>query len=165
MESGRVWNPVRATVSAEGLAGSIYGTVTACAVIAAVSEYKATIHEIALSAVGTVLALTISHGYANWIALRPDGGSHGELRVVIEHQWPIVVAAIIVAAAMQIPSLLGASYDTSVEIALWFSVLLLFALGFRAAQRSGRDVKTCLLLAMFDSLIGVAIITLKASVH
>jgi hypothetical protein len=165
MATNPYFRPVRAAISSEGLAGSIYGTVTALAVVVAVSDYKADTLGIAMSAIGTVLALSISHGYANWIGMRPGGNSRADFRLVVSHEWPIIAAAGIVVLALAVPRLLGASENTAIDVCLWFGVGMLFALGFRASQRAGRSFKACLKLASFDSLIGVGIVLIKTLVH
>jgi hypothetical protein len=159
------FRPVRSPLTTEGLAGTIYGTVTALAVIAAVSEYKSNTWSILWSTVGTVFALTIAHGYANWIGMRPGGQSHGDFKLVASHEWPILASSMIVGAALIVPRALGASENLAIDISLWFGVAMLFLLGFRAAQRSGRVLKSCIMLATFDSLIGVVIVVIKAAVH
>jgi len=159
------FRPVRSPLTTEGLAGTIYGTVTAMAVIAAVSEYNTSTGDIALSAIGTVLALSISHGYANWIGMRPSRRPSGDFKLVVSHEWPIIAASLIVALTLIVPRLLGANEGLAIDISLWAGTAMLFAFGFRAAQRSGRAVKACIMLATFDSLIGAVIVTLKSAVH
>ena len=159
------FQPVRSPLTTEGLAGTIYGTVTSMAVIAAVSEYKSNTVQVVGSTVLTVFALTLAHGYANWIGMRPGGQSHSDFKLVVTHEWPILASSILIALALIVPRLLGASEYTAIDIILYFGVAMLFALGFRAAQRSGRVLKSCLLLATFDSLIGVMVVVIKAAVH
>jgi len=150
-----------ATISA----GTIYGTVTSMAVIAAVSEYKSNTAQVVGSTVLTVFALTLAHGYANWIGMRPGGQSHGDFKLVVSHEWPILASSILMALSLIVPRLLGASEYTAIDISLWFGTGTLFFLGFRAAQRSGRVLKSCVLLATFDALIGVMVVVVKAAAH
>jgi hypothetical protein len=159
------FRPVRSPLTTEGLAGTIYGTVTAMAVVAAVSEYKSDTKQIVLSTIGTVLALTIAHGYANWIGMRPGGQSHSDFKLVVMHEWPIFASSLVIGAALVFPRVLGASESTAIDISLWVGTAMLFLLGFRAAQRSGRVFKSCVLLATFDALIGVLVVVIKAAIH
>lgn len=165
MATNPYFRPVRAAISTEGLAGSIYGTVTALAVVAEVSEFKENSASIALAAIATVLALSISHGYANWIGMRPGGNTRADFKLVLSHEWPIITAALIVALALVAPRLLGASEIAAVNICLAAGIAMLFALGFRASQRAGHSLRACVALATVDSLIGVVIVTIKALVH
>jgi len=159
------FRPVRSPLTTEGLAGTIYGTVTAMAVIAAVSEYNTDTKQIVASAIGTVLALSISHGYANWIGMRPGGRARGDFKLITSHEWPIVAASLIVSLTLIVPRLLGANENLAIDISLWSGTAMLFAFGFRAAQRSGRAIKACIWLATFDALMGAVIVTLKSAVH
>jgi hypothetical protein len=159
------FRPVRSPLTTEGLAGTIYGTVTSMAVIAAVSEYKSNTVQVVGSTVLTVFALTLAHGYANWIGMRPGGQSHSDFRLVVTHEWPILASSIVMGLALVVPRVLGVSETTAIDISLWFGTGMLFFLGFRAAQRSGRLLKSCVLLATFDALIGVMVVVIKAAVH
>jgi len=165
VSESRSFRPVRFPFSVDALAESIYGTVTAAAVIAAVSEYNVNTAKLAGSSVATVLALSISHGYANWIGMRPSGRAAGDFKRIVEHEWPIVAAALLVALTLIVPRLLGASHVRAVQISLWTCVGVLFGLGFVAARRSGRGMHACAWIGVFDALIGVAIVALKALVH
>lgn len=163
--SNPYFRPVRSPLTTEGLAGTIYGTVTAMAVVAAVSEYKTNTVQVVGSTVLTVFALTLAHGYSNWIGMRPGGQSHSDFKLVVTHEWPILASSFVIAGALIVPRLLGASEVLAIDICLFAGIAILFFLGYSAARRSGRARKACLLLATFDALIGVFVVVIKAAIH
>ena len=48
---------------------------------------------------------------------------------------------------------------------MWFAVTMLFLLGFRIAQQSGRSIRNCIGLGFVDASIGALIVLIKVIAH
>jgi hypothetical protein len=60
---------------------------------------------------------------------------------------------------------LGASAGTAVNIALWYNVLLLVALGWLATTRADLVGWRRLVATAFTAVLGLVVVGLKASLH
>lgn len=149
----------------ERLAGFIYGTIVALAVL--VAGAKAFPHEaghIAALVVATTLVFWLAHVYAHGLGrsvARDRRLTFAELRDVARHEWAIVEAALLPA----IPLLLGAFGLISTRFAVWLAlgtglaVLAVEGLLFARAERLGW--LGTLGVVSVNLALGVSLIVLK----
>ncbi len=149
----------------ERLAGFIYGTIVALAVL--VAGAKAFPHEaghIAVLLVATTVVFWLAHVYAHGLGrsvARDRRLTLAELRDVARHEWAIVEAALLLA----IPLLLAAFGLISTKLGVWLAlgtglaVLAVEGLLFARAERLGR--LGTLTVVSVNLALGVSLIVLK----
>jgi hypothetical protein len=64
-----------------------------------------------------------------------------------------------------ISRLLGVSSGVAIDIAMWYTIVLLVALGWLAAVRAGLVGWPRLAATAFAAILGLAVVALKASLH
>ncbi|MGP4005066.1 hypothetical protein [Streptomyces sp. 4N124] len=151
------------------LFGGVYGSVLACAMVAALTQYghasRASRRYDALWLVVTALASALAHGYAHIIAERgPDRGwaaLRSVLRTLLD-EWPLVAAVL-----PTVFILAGAGWGwwppNGVEYpAFILNVTLLFTLGLVTARWSGRGWGSALLIGAADATLGLVVVVANA---
>ncbi|MGV9455578.1 hypothetical protein [Streptomyces sp. NPDC003635] len=147
------------------LFGGVYGSVLACSMVAALTQYghasQARRRYDALWLLVTALASALAHGYAHYIAERSPHRRRDALRALAE-EWPLVAAVL--------PTLLilaGAGWGwwpaNGVEYpAFALNIVLLFALGLVTARWAGRPWPAAVLIGLVDALLGVGVVVANA---
>lgn len=148
-------------------AATIYGTIVAGSVLAAGAGHS-TVGQTTLAVVVTVLVYWLAEAYAHVLATRlvgetPDRLAH--LRARLSSTWRLVTASYAPLAALLIAAALGADDRDAVTVALVATTLLLAALGWVAARRTGRHGLWLVASALASSLIGLVLIALKFALH
>jgi hypothetical protein len=77
----------------------------------------------------------------------------------------MIQASITPLVVMLVCRLLGASSETAINVAMWYSVALLFGLGWLAATRAGLAGWPRLAATAFAAVLGLVVVILKASLH
>ena len=148
--------------AATAASGTIYGTIITTATMIAAAEGSHDEREIAATVLVTLIVYWIAHAYA--VAL---GSAHGATPfwAVAGHQLatesPMVLACILPLAALLLASALGASFNLSTTIAVWFGVALLFFWGVQASRRLQLTLVPRLVSAAVFGLLGLGIIVLR----
>lgn len=92
-------------------AGAVYGSLLAASVVATASSAgELPLLKLALMLIITGLVFWAAHVYAHWVGERQLTGSPwswSEIQRVARHEWPIVEAAFLPAAAVAVGPLLG----------------------------------------------------------
>jgi TRAP-type C4-dicarboxylate transport system permease large subunit len=151
--------------SGESLAGTIYGVVTAMAVIAALADSDANVAFMAGVAIGTSIALALTFVYSHWLAGSYSDQPHAGGRVAWRFELPTIIGPIVLSAIMILIKLGGAKAYEAAEAAMWFGVVILFVLGFRIAQHGGRSRWSATKFGLLDSAIGASLVFAKVVVH
>lgn len=151
--------------SAESLAGTIYGVVTAMAVIAALADSDANVLFMASVAIGTSVALALTFVYAHWLAGSYSDQPHTGGRVAWRFELPTIIGPVVLSAIMIVIKLADAEPYEAAEAAMWFGVAILFVLGFRIAQHGGRSNWAAVKFGLLDSAIGASLVVAKVLVH
>ncbi|MDT9695006.1 hypothetical protein [Streptomyces sp. P17] len=147
------------------LFGGVYGSVLACSMVAALSQYghtsQASRRYDALWLLVTALASALAHGYAHHIAERSPHRRWDALRVLAE-EWPLVTAVL-----PTVVILAGAGWGwwpaKSVEYpAFTLNIALLFTLGLVTARWSHRSWTAAVLIGLADALLGVGVVVANA---
>lgn len=151
------------------LAGAIYGTILATAVVAAASEKQSLgAWDMAVSVVATSLVFWLAHVYADVLARglhRERHVSWRSVRAVAGNEWPMIEACVPVV----IPLLLAAvglfSRDTGVTLALIVGVAALVAWGVAVGRSRGLSTLGVAIAGVLNGAFGGVIVGLKVLVH
>ncbi|MGK2878423.1 MAG: hypothetical protein ACSLFF_07600 [Solirubrobacterales bacterium] len=151
--------------SAESLAGTIYGVVTAMAVIAALADSDANVFFMAGVAISTSVALALTFVYSHWLAGSYSDQPHDGGRVAWRFELPTIFGPVALSAVMIVVKLGGAKAYEAAEASMWVGVVILFVLGFRIAQHGGRTHWAAFRFGLLDSAIGASLVLAKVIVH
>lgn len=147
------------------LFGGVYGSVLACSMVAALTQYghtsQASRRYDALWLLVTALASALAHGYAHHIAERSPRRRWDTLRALAD-EWPLVTAALPTVAILA-----GAGWGwwpaNGVEYpAFTLNIALLFTLGLVTARWSQRSWAAAVLTGLADALLGVGVVVANA---
>lgn len=151
--------------TAESLAGTVYGVVTAMAVIAALADADANVFYMAGAAISTSLALAFTFVYSHWLAGSYASKGHGGSRQAWSFELPTIIGPVFLSVVMAIVRLSGVSVVAAAESTMWVGTALLFVLGFRIAQHGGRGYKMAFAFGFLDAAIGASLVLAKVLVH
>ncbi|MGI5459907.1 hypothetical protein ACQEWB_43450 [Streptomyces sp. CA-249302] len=147
------------------LFGGVYGSVLACSMVAALTQYgetsRASRRYDALWLLVTALASALAHGYAHYIAEREPHRRWDALHTLAD-EWPLVTAVL-----PTVLLLAGAGWGwwppKGVEyVAFALNIVLLFTLGLVTARWSRRTWPVALLIGAVDALLGVVVVIANA---
>lgn len=156
---------IRFRSSGDQLAGAIYGTVTAMAVITGLASKDTSIWLLAGSAFGAPLVLAITYVYAHWIANSHGAAAHAGLKQAMALELPTLVVPALMAVEMVLVYAASDSVVSAAESAMWLGTGFLLLLGFRVARSSGHSIGRSSLLGIVDAGIGAALVGIKVAVH
>lgn len=147
------------------LFGGVYGSVLACSMVAALTQYGHTSagsrrYDAAWLLV-TAFASALAHGYAHFIAERAPHRRWDVLRVLVD-EWPLVAAVL-----PTVVVLAGAGWGwwpaDGVEYpAFTLNIVLLFTLGLVTARWSHRSWPVAVIIGVADALLGVVVVVANA---
>ncbi|MCT9080610.1 hypothetical protein [Streptomyces fulvoviolaceus] len=147
------------------LFGGVYGSVLACSMVAALTQYGHTSQDSrrydAAWLLVTALASALAHGYAHYIAERTPHRRGDALRTLAD-EWPLVAAVL-----PTVLILAGAGWGwwppKGVEYAAFtLNIVLLFTLGLVTARWSHRTWAVAVLIGLVDALLGVVVVVANA---
>ncbi|MBO4255021.1 hypothetical protein [Streptomyces griseorubiginosus] len=147
------------------LFGGVYGSVLACSMVAALSQYghtsRASRRYDALWLLVTALASALAHGYAHYIAEREPHRRWDAVRTLAD-EWPLVTAVL-----PTVLLLAGAGWGwwppKGVEYAAFvLNIVLLFTLGLVTARWSRRSWPVSALTGVGDALLGFVVVLANA---
>ncbi|MFF1719182.1 hypothetical protein [Streptomyces sviceus] len=147
------------------LFGGVYGSVLACSMVAALTQYGHTSRDSrrydAAWLLVTALASALAHGYAHYIAERAPHRRWDALRALAD-EWPLVAAVLPTAAV-----LIGAGWGwwpaKGVEYpAFALNLTLLFTLGLVTARWSHRSWAAAVSIGVGDAMLGVVVVVANA---
>ncbi|MFE3031453.1 hypothetical protein ACFXKY_07370 [Streptomyces canus] len=147
------------------LFGGVYGSVLACSMVAALTQYGHTSRDSrrydAAWLLVTALASALAHGYAHYIAERAPHRRWDALRTLAA-EWPLV-AAVLPTAGVLIGAGLGWWPAKGVEYpAFALNLTLLFTLGLVTARWSHRSWAAAIGIGAADAMLGVVVVVANA---
>ncbi|MGP3923667.1 hypothetical protein [Streptomyces sp. 8N616] len=147
-------------------AQAVYGTVITGAVMAAYSEPPVEIDEVVPGVLATVVVYWLAHVYAEELVHFEEGVAFSRRRLwsTMRAQWAIVRAALAPVLVLLVALLFGATPTVALEIAVWFTVLLLVGFGTVSALRGGLRGGPLILAALLAGSLGLILVALKGSV-
>ncbi|EDY57172.1 conserved hypothetical protein [Streptomyces sviceus ATCC 29083] len=147
------------------LFGGVYGSVLACSMVAALTQYGHTSRDSrrydAAWLLVTALASALAHGYAHYIAERAPHRRWDALRTLAD-EWPLVAAVLPTGVV-----LIGAGWGwwpaKGVEYpAFALNITLLFTLGLVTARWSHRSWPAAVSIGVGDAMLGVVVVVANA---
>ncbi len=161
-------DPLRWLLSERNPAGAVYGAVTVGALLAAESGLRDTYPETVGSLTVAVVLYWLAHSYADLLGLRLAEQrmlTWSELWHVIIQDWSIVRGALAPVAAVLISWSAGAPQSTAVSAGTWTAVASLIAFELIAGLRSQARPRELVLQMTVGTVLGVAILALRALLH
>ncbi len=149
-------------------AGAIYGQILVLSVLAALGPRADVAGTVAAVVAGSQLTFWLAHAYAELIAKhvqRDQRLTFAQAGAVLEHEWPLVQAAIPTLVLMLIAGVGVIEARTGVYIALGLGIAQLFAWGYYVGHQSGRSPFRQLLVALVSGMIGLLMVALKLALH
>ncbi|MEU1475450.1 hypothetical protein [Streptomyces sp. NPDC005760] len=147
------------------LFGGVYGSVLACSMVAALTQYGHTSRDSrrydAAWLLVTALASALAHGYAHYIAERAPHRRWDAVRVLVD-EWPLIAAVVPTVALLA-----GAGWGwwpaNGVEYAAFvLNIALLFTLGVVTARWSHRAWAAAIGIGVVDAMLGVVVVVANA---
>jgi hypothetical protein len=165
----RWWQPGVYRATERDVAGAIYGLILATSVIAVSSRYKpAGAGVTAVTVIVTATVFWLAHVYAGILAVareRRHMPTRGEVRAIIEEEWPLVQAGILPTAILLLGPL-GIVADRRAHYAAIAACLVeLGAIGLVVARAAGARGLLAALSGLIALSFGVVLIVLKIAVH
>jgi hypothetical protein len=147
-------------------AQAVYGTVITGAVMAAYSEPPVEVDEAVPGVLAAVVVYWLAHVYAEELVHAEQGAAFSGRRLwsTMRAQWAIVRAALAPVVVILAALLFGATSTVALEIAVWFTVLLLAGFGAVSARRGGLRGCSLILATLSAGCLGLILVALKSSV-
>jgi hypothetical protein len=151
------------------LAGAIYGTILATAVVASLSEDSGVgPWDLLAGVVSSAVVFWLAHAYANLDAARvrePGSLSWGDAWAALVREWPIMQAALPATAFLLLAA--AGVYDrtTGVTLAIATGIGALFGWGVVIARRNRLGWSAMLVGGMANASFGLVLVALKAIIH
>ena len=146
-------------------APAIYGSLLVTGLVAVQWRSDASTDGIALSVVVTVIVFWLTHVWSEVVNARVRGQiSVDEAREIALDESSMLASLILPAIVLAGGPRLGLSVDNSIEIALAISIGQLFLWGLVVGRAAHRGWVLPLVVAVVDSLLGLAIVALKVAV-
>ncbi|NUR84679.1 MAG: hypothetical protein HOY71_11395, partial [Nonomuraea sp.] len=143
---------------------SVYGTILAAGVVAGLSHFLDDAAELLLTAVGTIIVFWIAHAFAEIVGDR-SADVRKAVRDAVSRSigmlWGLVPLTVILGLAVTGTM----SLDTSVNVEIGVSVVLLAVLGFFAAAPKTDLLWVRLVCGAAPGALGAVMIGLKECVH
>ncbi|MEV0414756.1 hypothetical protein AB0I68_29070 [Streptomyces sp. NPDC050448] len=147
-------------------AGAVYGSLLATSVVATASSTGPHPRlQLVLLLVVTGVVFWATHVYAQLAGERLVGEpwSRHEIRRVAVHEWPIVEAAVLPAAAVAVSGLLGLDYVGTAWLAMSVAVTQQVAWACLGAARAGATRRQLAAEGVVNLVLGLIIVATKAA--
>ncbi|MEU6084063.1 hypothetical protein [Streptomyces sp. NPDC047108] len=145
---------------------AVYGTVITGAVLAAYSDPPVHLEDVLVNVPATVVIYWLAHVYAEGL-VRAERGvpfSGRRLPATMRSQSGIIQSALAPMLVLLLAVLCGATSTVALEIAVYFTVLLLGSFGVVGARRGGLRGRPLIVSALLATFLGLIVVALKASV-
>jgi uncharacterized membrane protein len=150
------------------LAGGIYGTILATALVAGLSESHSSSARALGILLGTGAIVWAAHVYASLLANRLERQrrlSRAEVRCVAARDWPLFQSSVPLAIPLAIGWLGIFSRDTALSLATLVGVATLMAWGIGLARSEGRGVSGTVFAVTMNAAVGLFIVALKVAIR
>jgi len=150
------------------LAGGIYGTILATALVAGLSEGHASSGRALVIILGTGAIVWAAHVYASLLANRLERQrrlSRAEVRCVGARDWPLFQSSVPLAIPLAMGWLGIFSRDTALTLATLVGMGTLVVWGIGLARSEGRGARGTVFAATMNAAVGLFIIALKVAIR
>ena len=151
------------------LAGAIYGTIVATAVVAGLGERPSISPQRALwILLASGVFFWAAHAYASLLAKRIQEHrrtKRADVRVALTRDWPLFQSSVPLAVPLVLGSLDILGDRTALALAAAVGVVTLIALGISFARREGYGLAGIVATASINAAVGVFIIGLKVALR
>jgi hypothetical protein len=152
----------------ENPAGTVYGTITVAALLAAESGLHDTYPETVGAVVVALLVYWLAHSYAELLGHRLASHTRltaSELGRALGRDWAIVRGAGAPLLALLIAWLVGASQETGATIGLWTCVASLLVFELLAGLRARAQPAELMLELSVGAAMGFGVVLLRVILH
>ena len=151
----------------KGGEGAITGTVVCAAVIAYGAGHVASVAQLCVAILGTVLVYWLAHLHAATLGSALTHQHHPALafKTALSETWPIATSSILPVVVLVISTLLGASLRTAAWIALIVTIALLTTYSYLAGARGGLELPGRIASAAAGAGIGLLVALMKVALH
>ena len=149
-------------------AGLLYGAIVSAAVLATVSAHAEDFESVALATGIVLVVYWMSHVYIDTLSRQFDGDARHfllRLRTAATHESSVLKGGLPAIAVYVAVDALGAGAGTAATAAVYFSVVLLAAVGYLGARRAGLRGRATLLETAGAAAFGVLIVSAKTLLH
>jgi len=165
--TGRVAATARWLISMDP-PGLLYGAVLSAAVIAMVTDHPDDSTRVAVTTSVVLVIYWLAHSYIYALSdrLRGDQGpARGLLKRALVHETSVLMGGAPAIVVYVIATALGRTVTQAGNVALWFSVLLLAAVGFVGGHHAGYRGVGAIKEALGAALLGALVIFAKSLLH
>jgi hypothetical protein len=155
-------------VAAADPAGLLYGAIVSAAVLATVSAHAEDFESVALATGVVLVVYWMSHVYIDTLSRQFDGDSRGflpRLRTAAVHETSVLKGGLPAIVVYVVATALGADVGSAAAYAVYFTVVLLAAVGYLGAHRAGARGRAMVLEIAGAASFGVLIVIAKALLH
>jgi hypothetical protein len=148
--------------------GLLYGGLVSASMLVAISAHLEDFPYIALSTFGVLVTYWLAHVYIGAQSLEFDGDTRHALHRVwaaARHEIAVLQGGLPAIAMCVVGYMLGLSRGEAVSLAIYFSVVMLMAVGYLAATHAGRHGWAAVTDTVIAGLFGVLIVVAKAALH
>lgn len=150
----------------EETAGLLYGALVAASVLATASAHVDDFSHVAAATCFVLGVYWLAHVYTGAQALHRDGQSFlRRLGHVAARESSVIKGGLPATLLYMAVDLLGASTQNAAAVAVYFSVVVLFYVGYLTALRAGRHGWAGLVDAAAAGSIGIVVIVAKTLLH
>jgi len=153
----------------ERASSAIYGTILVTAVIVALSEDpNASARELAEAVATTTVVFWLAHAYSDYIGRRAatrDPARWETIRLALARDVAMLGSAVLPLVALLLGAAGAVTRNQAVTIALVIGIIELFVGGFLASRGPASNLLRSVTIGLFNCVLGLAIVVLKALIH
>ncbi len=149
-------------------AGLLYGAIVSAAVLATVSAHAEDFESVALATGIVLVVYWMSHVYIDTLSRQFGGDARHfllRLRTAATHESSVLKGGLPAIVVYVLASAFGADVGTAAAYAVYFTVLLLAAVGYLGAHRAGQRGRGMILEIAGAASFGVLIVIAKSLLH
>ncbi len=149
-------------------AGLLYGAIVSAAVLAAVSAHGEDSTHVGLATGIVLVVYWMAHVYIATLSTQLDGDTRHfllRLRSSAVHETSVLKGGVPALLVYVVANLVGVDKGTAAAAAVYFSVVLLAAVGYLGAHQAGLRGRAVLLEVAGAASFGVLIMIAKALLH
>jgi hypothetical protein len=165
----RWWHPGAYRATERDVAGAIYGLILATSVIGVSARYRPDRAGVtAVTVIVTATVFWLAHVYAGILAVarqRQRMPTRGEVRAILDEEWPLVQAGIFPTVILLLGPLGVLADHRAHDLAIAACLVELGAVGLVVARAAGARGLVAALSGLIALSFGVVLILLKVAVH
>ncbi len=149
-------------------AGLLYGAIVSAAVLATVSAHAEGSEFVALATAMVLVVYWMAHVYIAALSGQFDGDTRHfllRLRTASAHETSVLKGGLPAILVYLVASAAGMAIASAATVAVYFTVVLLAAVGYLGAHKAGLRGRAALLEVAGAASFGVLIVAAKALLH